>query len=265
MGERTAALKLALGAAVLALFVAVFAVAPKDQPQDYHHFADTASLGPIPNAFNVLSNVAFLAVGLWGLAVVLSPRAARAFDEPWERQPYVLFFAAVAATAFGSAWYHRNPNDQTLFWDRLPMTVAFTSLVAIVIAERVDQEAGRRLLLPLVAFGLFTVLVWRFLGDLRPYVFLQAAAILVVLASTVFFRSRYDGGRWMAGLLAGYAAALLFEQFDRPLRHALVFTGGHPLKHLAAAAGTACVGVMLLRRRGVHTAAHGGGGPTGFR
>jgi hypothetical protein len=175
MSERTAALTLALGVASAIVFVAVFAVAPKDQPQGYHHFADTAPLGPIPNALNVLSNVAFLAVGLWGLAVVLSPRAARAFDEPWERQPYVLFFAAIAATAFGSAWYHRNPSDQTLFWDRLPMTVAFTSLVA------------------------------------------------------------------------------------------LVFTGGHPLKHLAAAAGTACLGVMLLRRRGVPTATNGGGGPTGSR
>ena len=52
----------------------------------------------------------------------------------------------------------------------------------------------------------------------------------------------------MAGLLAGYAAALLFELFDHPVKSALVFTGGHPLKHLAAAAGTACVVVMLRRR-----------------
>jgi hypothetical protein len=238
----------ALGLASAIVFVAVFTVAPKDQPQDYHHFADTAPLGLVPSALNVLSNVAFLAVGLWGLAVVLSPRAARAFDEPWERRPYALFFAAIAATAFGSAYYHWNPNDATLFWDRLPMTVAFTSLVTAVITERVDERAGRRLFLPLVAAGLGAILVWRFLGDLRPYIFLQAAAILVVLVSTLFFRSRYDGGRWMAGLLSGYAAALLFEVFDHPVKAALGITGGHPLKHLAAAAGTACVAWMIRRR-----------------
>ncbi len=248
MSGRPAAGALALGAAVLILLVAVLAFAPKSQDQRYHLFADTEPLGPIPNAANVLTNLAFLAVGVRGLAIVFSPRAARAFVDPSERLPFAFFFAAIAATALGSAWYHWNPNDQTLFWDRVPMTVAFTSLVAIVISERVDERAGRLLLFPLVAFGLATVFAWLLLGDLRPYVFLQAAAILVVLVSAAFFPSRYSHGSMMAGLLAGYAAALVFELFDRPLRDALVFTGGHPLKHLSAAAGTAFVGAMLLRR-----------------
>jgi hypothetical protein len=234
-------------AAALAL-IAVLAFAPRAQPQDYHRFADTAPLGPIPNAENVLSNLAFLAVGLWGLAVVLSPRVARSFDEPWERRPWALFFAAIAVTAFGSGYYHWSPSDATLFWDRLPMTVAFTTLVTAVIADRVDQKTARRLFLPLVAAGIAAVLAWRLLDDLRPYIFLQAVSILVVLAATLFFPSRYEGGRWMFGLLAGYAAALFFEAFDQPVKHLLGSAGGHPLKHLAAAAGTACV-VMMLRRR----------------
>jgi hypothetical protein len=237
-----------LGVAVLVLLVAVFAVGPKSQDQSYHRFADTETLVGIPNAANVLSNVAFLAVGLWGLGVTFSGQARRAFTEARERRSYALFFASVAATAFGSAWYHGLPNDATLFWDRLPMTVAFTSLVATILAERVDPDMGRRLFFPLVGFGLATVLSWRLLDDLRPYVFLQAAAILVVVISTLFFKSRYAGGSWMLGLLAGYGAALLFEQFDANVRSLLVVIGGHPLKHLAAAAGTACV-VMMLKRR----------------
>ena len=243
-----------LGAAALVLLVAVFAVVPKGQDQGYHRFADTETLVGIPNAANVLSNLAFLAVGLWGLAVTFSAQARPAFGEARERRPYALFFAAVAATAFGSAWYHGLPNDATLFWDRLPMTVAFTSLVATVLAERIDPELGRRLLFPLVGFGLATVLFWRLFGDLRPYVFLQAAAILVVGMSTLFFESRYAGGSWMVGLLAGYGAALLFEHFDAAVRSLLVVIGGHPLKHLAAAAGTACVVVMLKRRESRATA-----------
>jgi hypothetical protein len=241
---RLAALALA---SALAL-VSVLAFAPKKQPQAYHLFADTVPFGPIPNAANVLSNLAFFAVGLWGLAVVLSPHTVRSFDEPWERRPWALLFAAIAATAFGSGYYHWKPNDATLFWDRLPMTVAFTSLVAALLAERVDPRIARRLFLPLVATGLAAVIAWPLLNDLRPYIFLQAAAILLVLVCTLFFKSRYQDGRWMAGLLAGYAAALLFEALDHQVRHALGFIGGHPLKHLAAAAGTACV-VMMLRRR----------------
>ena len=238
-----------LAAAAGLLIVAVFAVAPKEQPQDYHAFADTARLGTVPNALNVLSNTAFLAVGLWGFLVVLSPRSADAFDEPWRRRPWALFFAAVAVTALGSAYYHWRPADATLFWDRLPMTVAFTALVTAVLAERVDARVGRWLFLPLVAAGLAAILAWRIHGDLRPYIALQASSILVVLVSTLFFASRPGEGRWMAGLLAGYAAALLLEAFDHEVKGLLGFTGGHPLKHFAAAAGTACVVIMLKRRQ----------------
>lgn len=237
-----------LGVAAAILLVAVFAAAPKAQDQAYHLFADTAPLGPVPNALNVFSNAAFFAVGLWGLPVVLAARAGRAFDEPWESRPWALFFAAITATAFGSAWYHAAPDDARLFWDRLPMTVAFSSLVAAMLAERVDARAGHRLFVPLVGIGLASILAWRFLDDLRPYIFLQAFSILVVLAA-LFFPSRYPHGRWLAGLVVGYAAALFFEIFDRQVKATLGFAGGHPLKHLAAAAGTACV-VWMIRRRG---------------
>lgn len=237
-----------LGATAAFLLVAVFAVAPKAQDQGYHLFADTAPFGPVPNALNVLSNLGFLAVGLWGLSAVAAARAAHAFDDPWESKPWALFFLAIAATAFGSAWYHAAPDDARLFWDRLPMTVAFSSLVAAVLGERVDTRAGRRLFVPLVGAGLAAIFAWRFLGDLRPYIFLQALSILVVLAAWLFFPSRYPHGRWLAGLLACYAAAVLLETFDRQVKAVIGFTGGHPLKHLAAAAGTACV-VFMIRRR----------------
>jgi hypothetical protein len=99
-----------------------------------------------------------------------------------------------------------------------------------------------------VGAGLAAILAWRFLGDLRPYIFLQAFSILVVLAAFLFFPSPYPHGRWLAGLVAGCATALLFEITDRQVKATLGFVGGHPLKHLAAAAGTACL-VWMIRRR----------------
>ena len=239
-----------LGVAAALLLVAVFALAPKAQDQGYHLFADAAPLGPVPNALNVLSNLGFLAVGLWGLEAVAAARAAHASDNSWELRSWTLFFAAIAATAFGSAWYHAAPDDARLFWDRLPMTVAFSSLVAAVLGERVDARVGGRLLVPLVGAGLTAILAWRLFGNLRPYIFLQAFSILVVLASALFFPSHHAHGRWLAGLLAGYAAAVLFEIFDHQVKAALGITGGHPLKHLAAAAGTACLVWMIRQRRG---------------
>jgi hypothetical protein len=42
------------------------------------------------------------------------------------RDPATLaLFLGIFLTGFGSSYYHWNPNDDTLFWDRLPMTLCF--------------------------------------------------------------------------------------------------------------------------------------------
>jgi hypothetical protein len=41
------------------------------QPQSYHQFADQRTLLGIPHFFDVLSNLGFLVVGLWGAVFVL--------------------------------------------------------------------------------------------------------------------------------------------------------------------------------------------------
>jgi hypothetical protein len=44
------------------------------QPLSYHHFADQRSWLGISNFGDVASNIPFLAVGLWGLAFLVSQR-----------------------------------------------------------------------------------------------------------------------------------------------------------------------------------------------
>lgn len=34
---------------------------------------------------------------------------------------WAAFFVGITATSFGSAYYHLNPNDARLVWDRLPV------------------------------------------------------------------------------------------------------------------------------------------------
>jgi hypothetical protein len=46
----------------------------------------------------------------------------RLFLSTRERWPYLVFFARIALTAFGSAYYHLRPATGRLVWDRLPMT-----------------------------------------------------------------------------------------------------------------------------------------------
>src|SRR5262249_40741620 len=97
------------------------------QPLAYHEFADRRAYFGIANFLDVVSNVAFLLAGVAGLAVAV--RARTRFQHLVERVPYAIFFAGMLLTAVGSAWYHLAPDNARLFWDRLPMTIAFTALV----------------------------------------------------------------------------------------------------------------------------------------
>jgi len=249
-------------AAILALALAAAAwgvlAPPLAQSQAYHQFADTRSLLALPNAADTLSNLAFLLVGLLGLAFLWRERASGSrarFDSPLEMRPYWVFFAGVALTSAGSAWYHLAPDDARLVWDRLPMTVAFMSLVAALVAERISVRAGQVLLVPLVLLGLASVAYWRWsalagLENLRPYMAVQFGSIAVVLAIALLFRSRYTLAWMIYVLAAAYGLAKATETYDREIYALGEWVSGHTLKHLLAAAGLG-VYLYLLRRRRV--------------
>ena len=244
-------LALALVAANWGLFAP-----PLLQSQDYHRFADTRELLAVANAADTLSNLAFLVVGGLGLAFLWRERAAglgERFAAPREMQPYAVFFAGVALTSAGSAWYHLAPDDAGLVWDRLPMTVAFMSLVAAVVQERISVRIGNALLWPLVLLGLASVVYWRWSAlagfeNLRPYIAVQLGSIAVVLAVSLLYRSRYTHGWVIFVLAAAYGVAKVTEVYDRAIFELGGWVSGHTLKHLAAAAGVYLL-LLALRRR----------------
>ena len=108
---------------------------PIPQPASYHQFADQRAWLGIPNFGNVISNVAFAVVGIFGI-VFIQRNASRIFLDPRERWPYYGVFIGLLLTAFGSGFYHLVPNNAHLVWDRLPMTIVFGSMVAALIVER---------------------------------------------------------------------------------------------------------------------------------
>lgn len=215
------------------------------QSQDYHLFADARALLAVENAADTLSNLAFLLVGGLGLALLWRERAAGGtarFASPQELWPYWAFFAGVTLTSAGSAYYHLAPDDARLVWDRLPMTIAFMSLVAAMVAERISVRAANLLLAPLVLLGSASVAYWRWsalagVENLRPYMAVQFGAIAVVLAIALLYRSRYTHGAAIFALAAAYAVAKVVESLDREIYALGHWVSGHTLKHLAAAAG----------------------------
>lgn len=221
------------------IVLAVFAMAlvdPIAQDAAYHLFADRRSWWQIPNTLDVLSNVPFVFVGLMGLWHIVFYRQHKLF---W---PFLAIFIGVFCTGFGSAYYHWAPANETLVWDRLPMTIAFMGLLTMVLADRIDLR-WRQALLPLLMVGLASVWYWhstetRGAGDLRPYALVQFLPMLLIpLILWLYPAPRRDIGCYI-GLVSCYLAAKLLEYFDRPVFELTNAISGHSLKHLAAALAT---------------------------
>jgi hypothetical protein len=237
-----------LVAVTLGLIIATAFVPRIPQDPAYHNFADQRAFFGIPHFFDVISNVPFFFVGLWGLLITL--RSIRT----QERWAYLTLFAGVLLTCFGSAYYHWEPNNQTLVWDRLPMTIAFTGLLSAIISERIDHGLGLRLLTPLILLGLASVIYWNRTelagsGDLRPYVLVQFGSLLLLVLVLLLFRARYTGTRYLIYAFGLYILAKSFEQLDAPIYHALRILSGHTLKHLVAAAAIALIVIAFKQRR----------------
>jgi hypothetical protein len=215
----------------------------------YHDFADKRKLWGIPNALDVLSNIPFVLVGVWGCVWMLSSRSRRAFLDQRERIPWFIFFAGVALTGAGSWWYHMAPSNTRLPWDLLPMTCSFLSVVAAMYMERISLRAGLAALLPLLLLGMASVVYWEMTalhgrGDYKFYLLVQFFSPVVLALIVALFPPRYTGMRWLAIAFALYVAAKLFEIFDYQIFGWGHVVSGHALKHVTAA--VACIWILRM-------------------
>ena len=204
-----------------------------------------------PNCLNVLSNAGFMVVGIMGLWFLFKKPLAGAthgFLRPAERLPYACFFVGVLFTCFGSGYYHWLPNDQTLVWDRLPMTVAFMGLLAAVIAERIDVRWGLRLLWPLLLAGAASVGWWAWRDNLWPYAAAQYLSILLIGLLMVLFTPRYSRSGDLLWVTGFYVLAKILEATDAKIFEFTHFVSGHTLKHLAATLAAYWILYMLTKR-----------------
>jgi hypothetical protein len=253
---------LIVGVAALAV-VAVLFFPPIAQSADYHGFADQRAFFGVPNFLNVASNAAFAFVGASGLAVLLArrrPGEAPLIADPTERRAYLVFFAAVAFVAIGSGYYHLAPDTRRLFWDRLPMSVAFMSLFAVTISAWMSRRAGRAFFLPLLFIGAASTLYWHLTeiaghGDVRLYALVQFYPMLAVpLILALFPAPPYGGARYFVMVMALYAVAKALEILDARIFALGGVVSGHTLKHLVAAAAVYSLVRMLVARRSLAAA-----------
>jgi len=224
--------------------LALLFMEPIAQDQTYHSFPDQRAFLGIPNFMNVISNIPFLLAGVAGLI-----HLARQNPKEGAHASWLIFFLGVALVFFGSSYYHWAPTDETLAWDRLPMTIGFMGLFTAIMSEYVHLKLERYLLIPALFAGLLSVLIWRFYDDLRFYAFIQGAPLLAIPLAVVLFGRSQRHKRYLIYGLLFYLAAKMVEAYDSPV-FALsgMYISGHSLKHILASLGPLSIYFMLRRR-----------------
>jgi hypothetical protein len=227
---------------------------PIAQPPGYHDFADQRACFGLPNCLDTASNALFVLAGAIGLGLLYRNRGKRFFRDRHEAWPYLLFFIGAVLIGFGSGYYHLEPGNERLLWDRLAMMLAFMAWFSAIVTERVGLRAGLRLLPLFVAAGLGSAVWWRWseahgMGDLRFYLLMQLLPMLLIPLLLWCYPPRYSGDRAILAVIGLYLLALLFDLSDRPV---FALTGGwvsgHTIKHAIAALAVIAVARHLRRR-----------------
>lgn len=209
------------------------------QAAHYHAFADQRPLLGLPNALDVLSNLPFLLVGLWGLVATWRAPSAALRQQgalPW----LLLVFGGLVVTSVGSSYYHLLPDDLRVFWDRMGMVPVFAGVLALALQSLLNARAARLTALCVLLGGPLALWIWLQTGQLLAWALLQGAGMVLLVVLALWQQRSPPAApyiRWpLAAVVAWYALAKLFELGDTAIwAGSGHLVAGHALKHLAAA------------------------------
>jgi 1-acyl-sn-glycerol-3-phosphate acyltransferase len=231
---------------LFAFFICISAIAvfsPSVAELDgYIHFADQREALGLPRAMDVLSNLPFLLVGLYGLSVV-----ARTTNPI---KPFaVAFFVGLVVTSMGSAWFHLHPLEHgRLAIDRLGMLVAFCGLIGLATALKVSLRAGYFVSIFVAVAGLVSVHISNSTGNALPWAIVQFGGLALVLWFASIKNTKNQPVLNLWWVVVVYAAAKALEMADQPVfdwtRQVI---SGHSLKHIVASLAAWPVIAMLSR------------------
>lgn len=237
--------------AVVAVLVgAALWYGPIAQWPDYHAFADHQVAYGIPHFADVVSNLGFALVALWGACAL--PRARHDAGLACGWAGYRLFLIGLFLTAFGSSYYHLAPDNFRLVWDRLPIALACGGLLAGVWGDT-RRQSSAVLAAWLALLAIYSVVWWHVTeqagsGDLRPYVLLQALPMLLIPLWQWLYRAPAADRLSFGAALLLYAVAKAAELYDHQIAAATGLLTGHTIKHLLATAAAAVIVTRLSWR-----------------
>lgn len=200
-------------------------------------FADLRTLCGIHNIGDVLSNLSFMVVGFYAIAHLIK-------NDSRDINMWLIALGSLAV-GLGSAYYHANPSNNRLLWDRLPMSIVFSgifmySVNALDLIKKVNYKVAS---LAYLLFSVSTVLIWyvgfkTHINLIAPYVFLQFGGMVLIITLSVMalFEKKIQLAKTLFAIIFCYAIAKVFEHFDfqifTMLNHLI---SGHSIKHLVSA------------------------------
>lgn len=224
-------------------------------PDGYHNFVDQRMLLFIPNFFDVVSNIPFALLGLYGIDFLTRSRKGFLTLDLLSKLPFFGFFLAVILVMFGSANYHWSPTHESLFWDRVPIVIAFMCLFGGFLSDRLNSRGVGLYLTPCLIFLSLGALAWDLYqfdqgGDLRFYLLVQIFPILTLpVICRLYPVGRLTTEKHLWQMIAWYGVSKIFELFDSRI---FILTNetlsGHTLKHLAASMAVLAV-IQMLREK----------------
>ena len=134
-------------------------------------------------------------------------------------------------------------------WGRIPIALACAALLAGALHDAYPEKTCARWALPaLTLFGVASVFWWVGSGDLRPYLLLQLAPL--VLIPLLHWQSGALTARRKAFAIAIvlYVLAKVTELNDAALLGAFEGISGHTIKHLLATLAAFVLAREYLRR-----------------
>lgn len=217
----------------LSILLAVF-IPPIPQDPEYHNFADQRTVAGIPHFWNVISNLPFVIIGLIGLLYGNFSSCTGSLTIS-----YRVFFFGVFLVGLGSAFYHFQPTNETLVWDRIPISIIIMALLTLIVGEYFSINAEKYLLLPLTLIGIASVLYWHSteqagVGDLRLYALVQFLPMLLIPMIIIMYQPRGAPIKFIWLILGTYMGAKVFEIADVYFYNLTGYISGHALKHLVA-------------------------------
>lgn len=206
----------------------------------YHNFADKRSFCGIPNFFDTFSNFSFFLAGLYLLIKFQKIKNKNSFS-PKDTVFYYAMGLSLFSLFFGSFYYHLQPNNIRLVWDRLPIASFFSLLFLQILFEmKIIEDNKRNVILAFVYWFVSSISVffWYYSGDLRVYAFAQFYPLICVLVLGIisFFVIEYKSyTKLFLTLIVGYSIAKVFEKFDyETLTLTNGLLSGHSIKHMIA-------------------------------